>query len=1087
MTYAKHCHGIVCLCLVLSGTPTLLAQVPLGHRVTDTRISVEGADHWGHWSLPSHVLDIEPDGTVHPHYFRQIYDVIAGDRGTFRNPVEPPSLRGEDRGIGNLSRTPARTREGDLALDEERIGSYLDDDFGRWPGNESQIVLNGRLHAVTRFAETGNNELSVTLRNQQTGRVTTPTFGTRDKVEVPTYDYFLQPGISRVGSNPESAGNILDGDLDTYWEPDLRADSNSWWIEVGLGRLIVVEKIVLHFVEETQGDPFRQFRVLVAPNQHLNSGLEGILKFTLLTGTEAPNTDRRSFEFSFENEPLFVETAADPAWTGRLTRTLRILVTESRLFRARQITQEEWEALPGEDRGDVVYYIRDQAGFEEPVEQSIYESLGADQQGRKEYYVRERPRLAEIEVWGWGDNLAPGIIAGGGSVELRGPDKASSGFDADWSTTFRILHWTPINPELGVVFVDLGARIWLDAMRILSRSDGYIVEGSDGTRDAAGNLRWSQISPAAREDNSATLHCCYTDSYDPPLSVRFINMRVFSLHVTWPNLDDVRDIAFFTRGYVADAPIVSDIIRLPGPRKFGSISWDPGPGQQPEGTSVEIRTRTGDLIVERVTYHGAGGNEITKEAWEKTISSYRGPVDTSFVVGGEWSPWSQKYLHPGQQVTSPGLKNFMQIQGRFTSDDREKAASIRSLEIELSQPFAQSLVGEVWPQMASPGKLDTFEVYVLSRFIDQPPSARMSGFDEVLLKAPPGVEFDLLNLDSGTEEEFRLGTPYRTFAREAGFVSASGSALEIFRDRGDSIWVRLPQQHQSLSANVVPKLYNRVAAQGGEVVVGYDGEVLTEAAYGLLPEEERGQVLFFRKPSGTGRGTALVEVSGRDAYDRLDPDEKGPIRYFRKLVGSGSGYPFDARGDSLTATSYNDLPASDKGAVIGTGRLLRMRFTSAVFLNGTTLETFVRDAGQASGPGGGWQQVSSGEATALSPSRSLSISVPLDGTVLGDLILEPNPFTPNGDGVNDELQVSVSVFRVNVVREARMRVYTLDGRVVWEEVQPALGGRHTFTWRGVDRSGQPVPPGMYLCQIHLDADSEQAGERTVSRVVAVAY
>ena len=41
-----------------------------------------------------------------------------------------------------------------------------------------------------------------------------------DRKDNPLYTYFARPGISRVGSNPQAAKNILDGDPSTYWEPD---------------------------------------------------------------------------------------------------------------------------------------------------------------------------------------------------------------------------------------------------------------------------------------------------------------------------------------------------------------------------------------------------------------------------------------------------------------------------------------------------------------------------------------------------------------------------------------------------------------------------------------------------------------------------------------------------------------------------------------------------------------------------------------------------------------------------------------------------------------------------------------------------
>ena len=79
------------------------------------------------------------------------------------------------------------------------------------------------------------------------------------------------------------------------------------------------------------------------------------------------------------------------------------------------VSPDEWQTLPPDEKGEIVYFIRDQQGFEEPVEQAIYETLEVERQGRQDHYRRERPRLAGIEVWGFGDNISPGMIAGGGN------------------------------------------------------------------------------------------------------------------------------------------------------------------------------------------------------------------------------------------------------------------------------------------------------------------------------------------------------------------------------------------------------------------------------------------------------------------------------------------------------------------------------------------------------------------------------------------------------------------------------------------------------------------------------------------------
>ena len=183
-------------------------------------------------------------------------------------------------------------------------------------------------------------------------------------------------------------------------------------------------------------------------------------------------------------------------------QTIRIVVSDTRGARGEQISEEEWQALPANERGAIVYFIRDEQGFEEPVERAVYESLDPQRQGRLDYYRRERPRLAEIEVYGFGDNISSGLIAGGGQLGLTGDGfLPGPAFDGDFNTSFLHLVWSP-TIDRGVLTVDMGASFWLDAMRISSARpqpfiDGYLIRGSDGSRDTRGKIKWVRLSPRA--------------------------------------------------------------------------------------------------------------------------------------------------------------------------------------------------------------------------------------------------------------------------------------------------------------------------------------------------------------------------------------------------------------------------------------------------------------------------------------------------------------------------------------------------------------------------------------------------------------
>ena len=70
--------------------------------------------------------------------------------------------------------------------------------------------------------------------------------------------------IARSNSNSENALFAIDQDNTTYWEPSIEDEISSWSFEIDLQRALVAESIVVRFAKEGQGDPFKQFRMLVS-------------------------------------------------------------------------------------------------------------------------------------------------------------------------------------------------------------------------------------------------------------------------------------------------------------------------------------------------------------------------------------------------------------------------------------------------------------------------------------------------------------------------------------------------------------------------------------------------------------------------------------------------------------------------------------------------------------------------------------------------------------------------------------------------------------------------------------------------------
>ena len=748
--------------LLAGGALPLHAQ---GHRIIGDRVIVDQARHWRAWTSPTHLVHVEADGWVRARDFRSVYSLLQD--GSFSRPV-------------SVLQTTARI-----------------------------------------------SNIDSTVKRDITGTIV------RDRSDNFVYDYTVRPGVSRAGSNDRLKENIVDGDPSTFWEPDLDAPEEDWWVEIDLGWAVPLDRLRLTFVDESLGDPFYRYILLLGPKQGLYyptdpTQLETFVAF------EGANTDKREFVFdaaqvsedlppdarSEESKRLPDEFEASPEWTGKLMHVVRILVTDTRGGRAEEVSQEEWQALPASERGDIVYFLKD-GDFEEPVDEQTYDELPEDRRGRQVYYRRELPRLAEVEAWGRGDDIGVGFLEGGGTLSGIGDPLLL--FDGEAPTTYPMSTFLPNHPEKHRVTIDLGGTVWLDELRMIAgpgeaqRSRGYLIRSSNGARDPQGNLQWQQISPVERENNfEQGFYARTADLVDPTRRVRFLDFITFAHDEDRPEYGfwsrarppQIGLMWLFSSAPTAEAVLESDLIELPGSFTLGAVRWE---AEAPPGSEVEIRTRTGDQKVEETIYCNTGGNcGFSEKAYNSLPRALKGPIHVADVVGPGWSPWSRKYERSGETATSPGLRRFMQFQVRLVNRDRQAVPSVRRLSIDLRTPVAQRLGAEVWPDLARPGRLDTFEVFVQPDFVVQTFDDKLEpspGFDEVLVLANPALALQVVDVAVGTESELGAGEPELIFDRPHadGLQDADGQVLQVTTTtRADSLLLHLPVVANSVEATVLP-------------------------------------------------------------------------------------------------------------------------------------------------------------------------------------------------------------------------------------------------------------------------------------------
>lgn len=165
---------------------------------------------------------------------------------------------------------------------------------------------------------------------------------------------------------------------------------------------------------------------------------------------------------------------------------------------------------------------------------------------------------------------------------------------------------------------------------------------------------------------------------------------------------------------------------------------------------------------------------------------------------------------------------------------------------------------------------------------------------------------------------------------------------------------------------------------------------------------------------------------------------------------------------------------------IADGDLVELRFSARIFQQSTQFNLFIQDSGDGEGLR---QKVDPGDATDQVASNSNVVALPVVGNLLINKTLQSLVLSPNGDGVNERIELVLDVVNVAVPRPLQLGVYTLSGQLVYEEMQQVVAGPQMLSWDGRDHAGQLVPPGIYLLNIRISGDAREQNQRHIASVV----
>ena len=522
-------------------------------------------------------------------------------------------------------------------------------------------------------------------------------------------DPLFEATVRRAGAAQSTAARAFDGDLATSWSPPPGTAPKDWWLEINLGQVFPVQQIRLRFADSAPPLPF--FNLSLSKGERFINSANVVVEGTLIYS--------HSRRFAF-NEMRDVTIDLD----DELVQVLRIEATR--------------------------------------------EMTGA-------------PALAEIQINAFGDNIAFDLIAKGGAVNVEAAIVAVAGipsvmFDGDLSTMWRV---NPLakgssggSETFGDYRIDLGATYWIDSVWLLGEPLGipprlrqsyanflsYQMQYSDGSLAPDGSLAWQAL--ASRPLDPRNLFDVRNFRHDVPLiAARYLRLiyptsqggniiggglsgRDFDNTGRLDGLGLVSEFQVYGEGYPARAALRSPVIDLGTNWNITAIEWEI---DAPLGAQFTLRSRTGDHVVEEMHYFDKNGKEVSQRRYEKLITSFRGPIETTLQPGDAWSVWSEEYIHTGTRFRSPSPRRYVQLNAEIRADDPQAGIALDALTLIYSRPLARTAIGEVHPVRAQPGEQTEFSYFLRPEF------ARDSqGFEAMALEASVPISFRSLQINGET-------------------------------------------------------------------------------------------------------------------------------------------------------------------------------------------------------------------------------------------------------------------------------------------------------------------------------------------------
>ncbi len=213
-------------------------------------------------------------------------------------------------------------------------------------------------------------------------------------------------------------------------------------------------------------------------------------------------------------------------------------------------------------------------------------------------------------------------------------------------------------------------------------------------------------------------------------------------------------------------------------------------------------------------------------------------------------------------------------------------------------------------------------------------------------------------------------------------------------------------------------------------------------------------------------------------FDRLAIDTPARVQSVDAVRLSGQPVAFDI------------VESDDTGFVLAvppmdaqrTEEVLEVDFHASVFQFGTVFKGRIFNSQH---PAEVPQELAWGDADGVPSSERLRVDLTRLGTgPLGALSVNPGVFSPNGDGINDVVEIGCDVLNLSGLSSVVCWVYDVSGRRLGLVDASRLGsGRYVGIWDGRDEKGSLLPPGLYVVGLSVETDQGTTQRQAVVSLV----